>query len=167
MIPDYWEDIRFHPVVIVPIRKDEGARLAGFTPQPPSADEVKTMDRIDTDTVKWRDIETWVRNSQYMATHVIPSLVRERDKLRRRADAAERDVARLTGELEHLRRDNRRLETEIGRLESERRAASEGLAHAMVQIGRLANEGLAALEGGTRPGPDAGWATTLEGVRSS
>jgi hypothetical protein len=144
--PDYWEDIRRHPVVIVPTWKARESRSPAATPHPSPAYEVKTMESTDTITQAWHQIETWVRDSQHMVSHVIPSLMQECDELRKRADSAEAHVARLKREVEDLQGELTKLGGEVGRLTDERAVMSGVVERGMSEIARMAGEVLTALK---------------------
>jgi hypothetical protein len=148
--PDYWEDIRRHPVVIVPTWKAREARPPVRAPQPiPSSEvttEVDAMESTDSVTQAWHQIEAWVRDSQHMVSHVIPSLMQECDELRKRADSAEAHVARLKREVEDLQAEITRLGKETDRLTDERAAMSSVVERGMSEIARVAGEVLTALK---------------------
>jgi len=144
--PDYWEDIRRHPVVIVPTWKARESRPPVRAPHPSPTYEVQTMESTDTITQAWHQIETWVRDSQHMVSHVIPSLMQECDELRKRADSAEAHVARLKREVENLQGELTRLGNEVGRLTDERAVITGVVERGMSEIARVAGEVLTALK---------------------
>jgi hypothetical protein len=152
--PDYWEDIRRHPVVIVPTWKARESRppvrapqpSPAYEPQPSHAYEVKTMETTEPITQAWQQIESWVRDSQHMVSHVIPSLMQECDDLRKRADSAESHAARLKREVEDLQGEISRLSNEVGRLTDERAVMTGVAERGMSEIARVAGEVLTALK---------------------
>lgn len=139
---DYWEDTRHHSVVIVPTWRMSEATCV--TPSP--IDEVSAMESTNTLTQAWRNVEAWVRDSQHMLTRVIPTMVQECDELRRRASAADENVARLERELEDLQREVARLGGETERLVAERVALSDTVQRSVTEIARLASEVLGVLK---------------------
>jgi len=143
---DYWEDIRRHPVVIVPTWKARESRPPVRAPQPSPAYEVKTMESTDTVTQAWHQIEAWVRDSQHMVSQVIPSLMQECDELRKRADSAEAHVTRLKREVEDLQGEITRLGGEVDRLTDERAVITGVVERGMSEIARVAGEVLTALK---------------------
>jgi archaellum component FlaC len=145
---DYWEDIRRHPVVIVPTWKAKEIRPPVRVPQPTavSEHEVKTMESTETVTQTWRQIETWIRDSQHMVSDVIPSLVQECDELRKQLDSAEAHVTRLKREVEGLQGEVTRMGKEVDRLTDERAAMTGVVERGMSEIARLAGEVLTALK---------------------
>jgi uncharacterized coiled-coil DUF342 family protein len=104
------------------------------------------MESTDTITQAWHQIETWVRDSQHMVSHVIPSLMQECDELRKRADSAEAHVARLKREVEDLQGELTKLGGEVGRLTDERAVMSGVVERGMSEIARMAGEVLTALK---------------------
>lgn len=147
---DYWEDVRRHPVVIVPTWKAKESRPPVRAPQPSPAfarmPEVTTMESTDSVAQAWHQIEAWVRDSKNMVSHVIPSLVQECDELRKRADAAEGEVSRLKGEVESLQSEIARLSSEVGRLTDERAVVTGVVERGISDIARVAGEVLTALK---------------------
>ena len=69
----------------------------------------------------------WLAESQYQLSHVIPSLVEERERLRRALEAREQECERLGGELGELRRIHGALQGELDALRGERSAVARGL----------------------------------------
>lgn len=152
-VPDYWEDIRRHPVVIVPTWKAKEVRPPVRVTQPAANHpyEVTTMERIEPESADaaaraWSQIETWIRNSQHVVSQVIPSLMQECDELRKQADSAEAHVARLKRENEDLQGEVTRLGSEVDRLTDERAAMTGVVERGMSEVARLAGEVLTALK---------------------
>jgi hypothetical protein len=147
---DYWEDIRRHPVVIVPTWKAKESRPSVPALQPSAAftrmPEVTTMESTESVAQAWQEIETWVRDSKNMVSHVIPSLIQECDELRKRADEAGREVTRLKREVESLQSEIVRLGSEVGRLTDERAVVTGVAERGIGEIARVAGEVLTALK---------------------
>jgi hypothetical protein len=147
---DYWEDIRRHPVVIVPTWKAKESRPPSRAPQAiptyVGTTEVTTMESTDSVAQAWQQIEAWVRDSKNMVSHVIPSLTQECDELRKRADEAEGQVSRLQREVESLQSEIARLGSEVGRLTDERAVVNGVVERGISEIARVAGEVLTALK---------------------
>ncbi|MGH7313625.1 MAG: hypothetical protein ACREJV_10655, partial [Candidatus Rokuibacteriota bacterium] len=88
----------------------------------------------------------WVRDSQHMVSHVIPSLMQECDELRKRADSAEAHAAHLKREVEDLQGEITRLGSEVDRLTDERAVMTGVVERGMSEIARVAGEVLTALK---------------------
>lgn len=143
--PGYWEDMRYHPVVIVPTWRPPEARSV-TPPSPPPTQEVKPMGTIETPTQAWPGVDAWVRETQHILTHVLPQMVQDSEDLRRRAGSAEEQVARLKREVEDLQGEITRLGGEVERLTAERAAMTETVQRGMAGIARLADDVAAALK---------------------
>ena len=133
---DYWEDVRYHPVVLVPIRKSPDAGRA-VTPVRIAVPEATVMD--DTNADVRRQIEQWVRAGQNIVGNAIPALFQECDTLRKRAESAEARVDELQSEVGRLRAEMDRL-----RLDSD--AVSENVDKSLREIGRITSEMLLKLK---------------------
>jgi hypothetical protein len=141
-VPDYWEDTRHHPVVIVPTWK----KPVSF-PAPTTASEEDTTMEATHNTVRTPpNLEAWIRDSQHMMAQVIPSLLEEGQELRRRAESAEAAAAHRQREVEDLQGEVTRLGNEIDRLSKERAAVIATVERGMTSIARLAGEVLTALK---------------------
>jgi len=143
--PGYWEDMRYHPVVIVPTWRPPDARTVTAT-APPRTQEVTPMGTTETPTQAVPSVDAWVRETQHILSHVLPRMVQESEDLRRRAESAEQEVARLKRELEDLQTEVGRLGGEMDRLTAERTAISEAVHRGMAGIARLADDVSAALK---------------------
>jgi hypothetical protein len=144
-IPGYWEDPRYHAVVIQPTWRTPDTRPS-TPPSPPPIDEVKAMETVSPPTQAWQSVDAWVRETQHMLTRVIPVMVQESEELRRRAGSAEEQVARLKREMEDLQIEITRLGKEIDRLTTERVAMTDVVQRGMSGIVRLVDEVVATLK---------------------
>jgi len=79
----------------------------------------------------------WLAESQYQLSHVIPSLVEERDRLRRALESREQECERLGGELGELRRIHGALQGELDALRSERTAVAEAFGGVVDMLGQM------------------------------
>jgi hypothetical protein len=138
-VPDYWEDLRYHPVVLVPV----GARPGAVTPAsqaPFPKTEGPIMEEKDVVTESWRHIEAWMRDGQQILTRVLPSLIQECEELRTRAGSAEAYAARLQREVEDLQGEVSRLRDHVDRLVQERAAMVDLVDRTLNEIARLTHE---------------------------
>jgi hypothetical protein len=133
---DYWEDVRYHPVVLVPIRKSPDAGRA-VTIVRTAVPEATAMD--DPNAEVRRQIEQWARAGQNIVGNAIPALFQECDALRKRAESAEARVDELQAELGRQRAEMDRL-----RLDSD--AVSENVDKSLREIGRITTEVLLKLK---------------------
>lgn len=141
-VPDYWEDTRQHPVVIVPTWMKSAPLLAPMA----VSDEDRTMAATDSRIHTPRNLETWIRDSQHIIADVLPALLEESQELRQRADSAEAAATRRQREIEDLQMEVARLGTEIDRLGKERTSLVTTVERGMTSIARLAAEVLTALK---------------------
>jgi hypothetical protein len=143
---DYWEDTRYHPVVIVPVQKTTDASRVLQTPRRQSVPEVTPMD-FDALMQARRQLDQWTRDGQDILSTVIPSLFQECEGLRRRAESAEAHSARLGLEIEDLQSEITRLRAEIDRQKLEASAAVDTVDKGLSEIGRITTEVLLKLKG--------------------
>jgi hypothetical protein len=143
--PGYWEDMRYHPVVIVPTWRPPEPRIV-TAPSPALIQEVTSMGTTEMATPAWPGVDTWVRETQHILSHVLPQMVQDSEELRRRAESAEDQVSRLKRELTDLQSEVGRLGGEVDRLNGERTALTEAVHRGMAGIARLADDVSAALK---------------------
>ena len=107
-------------------------------PQPgaPHEEAPRQMSHIETIDDAQRTTR-WLAESQYQLSHVIPSLVEERDRLRRALEAREQECERLGGELGELRRIHGALQGELDALRGERTAVAEAFGGVVDMLGQL------------------------------
>ena len=107
-------------------------------PQPleSHAEAPRQMSQIETVDDAQRTTR-WLAESQYQLSHVIPSLVDERDRLRRALEAREQECERLGGELGELRRSHGALQGELDALRGERTAMAEAFGGVVGLLGQL------------------------------
>jgi len=107
-------------------------------PQPldSHAEARRQMSQIETVDDAQRT-SRWLAESQYQLSHVIPSLVDERDRLRRALEAREQECERLGGELGELRRSQGALQGELDALRGERTAMAEAFGGVVGLLGQL------------------------------
>jgi hypothetical protein len=97
---------------------------------PPQMNQSETVDDVQRTT-------RWLAESQYQLSHVIPSLVDERDRLRRALEAREQECERLGGELGELRRTYSALQGELDALRGERTAMADAFGGVVDLLGQL------------------------------
>jgi hypothetical protein len=105
-------------------------------PQPRASHEEapRHMSQIEDDAQR---TTRWLAESQYQLSHVIPSLVDERDRLRRALEAREQECERLGGELGELRRTHGVLQGELDALRGERSSMAEAFGGVVDLLGQL------------------------------
>jgi len=107
-------------------------------PNPPAPHEEAPRQMSQIETVDDAQRTTrWLAESQYQLSHVIPSLVEERDRLRRALEAREQECERLGGELGELRRIHGALQGELDALRGERSAVAEAFGGVVDMLGQL------------------------------
>jgi hypothetical protein len=144
--PGYWEDMRYHPVVIVPTWRPFEARLV-TPPSLPPTQEGKPMETVETPAQAWpANVDAWARETQHILTRVIPQMVQDSEDLRRRAGSAEEHVTRLKREVEDLQSEVTRLGAEVDRLTAERATMTEAVHRGMAGIARLVEDTTSALK---------------------
>jgi len=101
--PDYWQDPKYHPVVLVPIGAARAAAEARRAPAQRTTEAV--MSQSPTTTEGWERLRSWADEGVQILGRALPALLAERDALRRRNDETER-----------LRAENERLHAELADL---------------------------------------------------
>src|SRR4030095_5866793 len=104
--------------------------VASHEETPPQMSQIETVDDTQRTT-------RWLAESQYQLSHVIPSLVDERDRLRRALEAREQECERLGGELGELRRSHGAIQGELDALRGERSAMAEAFGGVVGLLGQL------------------------------
>lgn len=119
--PDYWEDIRHHAFVLVPMPR-----------------------RVTVESKDWDDavgrLEAWARDGQDVLGRIIPSFLRDHDAVLQRAMSAEEESARLRGEVETLRTELAGLRDELDHVRHEKAALVDLATRELGEINRLAGE---------------------------
>jgi hypothetical protein len=107
-------------------------------PQPRAVYEEAPRQMSQIETVDDAQRTTrWLAESQYQLSHVIPSLVEERDRLRRALESREQECERLGGELGELRRIHSVLQGELDALRGERTAVAEAFGGVVDMLGQM------------------------------
>ena len=107
-------------------------------PQPRASHEEASRQMSQIETIDDAQRTTrWLAESQYQLSHVIPSLVDERDRLRRALEAREQECERLGGELGELRRTHGALQGELDALRGERTTMAEAFGGVVDLLGQL------------------------------
>ena len=123
---------------LVALAPEVSAETLTPNPQPgaPYEEASRQMSHIETIDDAQRTTR-WLAESQYQLSHVIPSLVEERDRLRRALEAREQECERLGGELGELRRIHGGLQGELDALRGERTAVAEAFGGVVDMLGQL------------------------------
>ena len=103
---------------------------APYEEAPPPMSQIETVDDTQRTT-------RWLAESQYQLSHVIPSLVEERDRLRRALAGREQECERLGSELGELRRIHGALQGELDALRGERTAVAEAFGGVVDMLGQM------------------------------
>src|SRR5206468_11320225 len=107
-------------------------------PQPRAAYEEAPRQMSQIETVDDAQRTTrWLAESQYQLSHVIPSLVEERDRLRRALESREQECELLGGELGELRRIHGSLQSELDALRGERTGVAEAFGGVVDMLGQM------------------------------
>lgn len=155
--PEYWEDIRYHAVVIVPVRRSTDVSPEQLTAPNAALTEATTMDdkattMDDTRVHVRQQIDQWARTGQNILNTVIPALFQECESTRQRAASAEAQSARLSLEVEDLQSEITRLTAEIDRLKREAGTIADTVDKSLREIGRISSEVLLKLKDGVTNG---------------
>lgn len=123
---------------LVALANDAPAESPSPNPQPraPYEEAPRQMSQIETIDEAQRTTR-WLAECQYQLSHVIPSLIEERDRLRRALEAREQEFERLGGELGELRRSHGVLQGELEALRGERSAVAEAFGGVVDMLGQL------------------------------
>ena len=123
---------------LVALAHEVPAEAPNPNPQPraPYEEAPRQMSQIETVDDAQRTTR-WLAESQYQLSHVIPSLVEERDRLRRALESREQECERLGGELGELRRIHGALQGELDALRGERTAVAEAFGGVVDLLGQL------------------------------
>src|SRR3989442_108138 len=123
---------------LVALAHEVAAETPSPNPQPsaPYEEAPRQMSQIETVDDSQRTTR-WLAESQYQLSHVIPSLVEERDRLRRALESRDQECERLGRELGELRRTHGPLQGELDALRGERTAVAEAFGGVVDMLGQL------------------------------
>lgn len=157
--PDYWDDTRYHPVIVVATRKSsEPERPPGLAED----DSIRIADvaveigrhlleggTVETDPISdaRRRIDEWAHEGLDILNKVLPQLLAESEGFRQRAELAEGQSARLAREVEDLHGEMTKLQAENERLRREGADTADALERTFTDINRLASDMLAKVKG--------------------
>jgi len=127
---DHWEDLRRHPVMVVPAMP---AGRGVTTPQYPTSSGEEIMETIDDFTQTKTRLDEWTREGQQLVGHVIPSLVEEWNSHRQQVQRLRQEVKDKEGEIAALR-------GEIDELKRERTEIAEATSSYLSEINRITTE---------------------------
>lgn len=126
---DFWQDVRFHPVVLVPLPRRGRAAPAARGEQPAESKESDMMDATIANEARQR-VLNWAQEAQHILGRVIPSVFEEHETLRRRVEDAERDC-------ERLRAENSLLRDQLNELRAKHQAVLAGQAEIVQSVGKF------------------------------
>jgi deoxyhypusine synthase len=144
---DYWDDTRYHPVVVIATGQTGEALWTADAPPKASFPQERPMDITDAVAETRRQIDQWTQDSQDIFGRVIPGLLEQCATLARRAELAEGHSARLSREIEDLQAEIAKLRSEIDRLGRQRAEASDAVERGLNDMARLASDLLERLKG--------------------
>jgi hypothetical protein len=128
---DYWEDTAQHPAVLIPLSglaRERSDRDRPRSAEVPERDKEQTMERVLlADEAR---VSAWVQEGQQVLQHVLPSILGERDALRRELEEAHRRGKELQEENDGLRAD-------IARAAAGRRQLEAGHAEIVDSVGQF------------------------------
>src|SRR3989441_9106209 len=100
---------------LVAVTREDTVEASSANPQPlaPYEEVPRQMRQIETidDTQR---VTRWLAESQYQLSHTIPSLIEDRESLRRSLEAREEECRQLGGEVGELRPTLGALQSELG-----------------------------------------------------
>ena len=128
-LPDYWGDLRYHPVVIRPTTPTPDATL-----EPDRGSD--GMDSMETLTQPRQRLDDWMRQG----TQLFGQLVEENEALQERVRSAEAHAQQVTETLHELEREMTRLRGEIDDFKIQRGQVVEAVQSWVGEMGRLTNE---------------------------
>jgi hypothetical protein len=147
--PDYWQDIRYHPVVIAPAHRSLDAS-ATSTPSVTTT-EASAMEVPSSLAENRHRIADWLRESDVIITRAIPSLFQECDAQRHRAEAAEERARQLAALVEELQGQVTTLQGEVDVLTRLRVEATERVEEWVTDVARLTNDVLVKIKPARAP----------------
>jgi hypothetical protein len=108
--PDFWADLRHHPVVlaearVMPEEPEPGGQERLVRGAAATAPTEVGIARESRAMESRRQVEQWLRESQQVLEQVLPALLDDREALRERLRAADEEITRLRLDLERARRD--------------------------------------------------------------
>ena len=131
-LPDYWGDLRHHPVVIRPTTTIPDLTLL-------SDKEPDTMEITEALTQPRQRLDDWMRNG----TQLFARLVDENEALQLRVKSAEAHAQQVTETVQELEHELSRLRAEIDDFKTQRGQVVEAVQTWVGEMGRLTNELLA------------------------
>lgn len=135
------EDLRTHPVVLIPRDPERRYPVTSHLPAPPNGGERNgtSMDGTRTDDVRER-IDRWAAEGQHVLARFIPALLDEGDQGWARARAAERECEILRQQNGLLQVEVKWLLGEIDRFKAERQEIVEAVNRRVSELTQPFNE---------------------------
>ncbi len=131
-LPDYWGDLRFHPVIIRPT-----STAPDLTLVPHRGPD--TMEIMEALTQPRQRLDDWMRQG----TQLFGKLVEENEALQQRVRSAEAHSLQVTEMVHELEREITRLRGELDDFKIQRGQVVEAVQSWVGEMGRLTNELLA------------------------
>src|SRR2546426_64449 len=123
---------------LVAVTREDSVEASSPNPQPlaPYEEVPRQMSQIETidDTQR---VTRWLAESQYQLSHTIPSLIEDRESLRRSLEAREQECRQLGGEIGELRQTLGALQSELDALRGERATVAQAFGGVVDLLGQL------------------------------
>jgi len=123
---------------LVAVTLEDTVEASSPNPQPLAqyAEAPRQMSQIETIDDAQR-VTRWLAESQYQLSHTIPSLIEDRESLRRSLEAREQECRQLRGEIGELRQTAGALQTELDALRGERATVAQAFGGVVDLLGQL------------------------------
>src|SRR6266850_3461094 len=125
---------------LVAVTREDTVEVSSPSPNPqPRAqyeEAPRQMSQIETIDDAQR-VTRWLAESQYQLSHTIPSLIEDRESLRRSLDAREQECRQLGGEIGELRQTLGALQSELDALRGERATVAQAFGGVVDLLGQL------------------------------
>ena len=123
---------------LVAVTREDTVEASSPNPQPLAqyAEAPRQMSQIETIDDAQR-VTRWLAESQYQLSHTIPSLIEDRESLRRSLEAREQECRQLRGEIGELRQTAGALQTELDALRGERATVAQAFGGVVDLLGQL------------------------------
>ena len=123
---------------LVAVTREDTVEASSPNPQPlaPYEEAPRQMSQIETIDDAQR-VTRWLAESQYQLSHTIPSLIEDRESLRRSLEAREQECRQLRGEIGELRQTVGALQTELDALRGERATVAQAFGGVVDLLGQL------------------------------
>jgi hypothetical protein len=129
--PDYWEDLRYHPMVITLRRHRE-------EPVEPVAQSTQEEAQMETHPAQNAPLGEWLDEGRRLVAAWLEESHREHERLRLRAEVAERECEKLRDEIRSLLQDNEGLRSQTEQLRRAQGDVATAFSRALEPLNALA-----------------------------